>query len=308
MNNRAAVIDLGTNTFHLLIAESENGVMKPVFRRTEAVKLGEGGINDGLIQAEPFERGLRCMESFAEDIARHDVANVNAIATSAIRNARNRNDFVDGVKQKVGISIRTIDGLQEARFIYQGIKAAGCLSADNSLVMDIGGGSIEFIIGNIEGIKWKHSFEIGAARMMGLFHQVDPLPDDAIQSLFDWLEEKLQILFEAVVEFPVTQLIGSAGSFESFAEMIEFEKENELDISAMTSYNFEMKDFLSLAVKLCNSSHTERLKMKGLASLRTDMIVTAAILTKFVIEKLGIQKLSMTTYSLKEGVMAEMLS
>src|SRR6202012_891884 len=155
MDKRVAVMDLGTNTFHLLIAEGDAANPHILLKITEPVKLGEGGINKGIIQPAAYARGVNAMEQFHRQIAQHKVDELKAIATSALRSASNGNAFIHEVKQKTGIRIETINGDKEADNIYKGVKAGTCLSQQNSLIVDIGGGSIEFILGNIDGIIYK---------------------------------------------------------------------------------------------------------------------------------------------------------
>src|SRR5437868_339600 len=139
MHKRVAVMDLGTNTFHLLIAEgSETDFFKPVVHIHEGVKLGEGGINSGLIAPTPFKRGISAMQKFAVLIKENNVDAIKAIATSALRNASNGHEFIEQVRNTTGIEIAVIDGDLEAGFIYKGIKAAHCMNGSNSLIMDIG--------------------------------------------------------------------------------------------------------------------------------------------------------------------------
>jgi len=306
MNKRMAVMDLGTNTFHLLIAEKAENGFKEILHLTEAVKLGEGGMKDGLIKAEAFERGLKTMEVFAEKIRAKEASEVRAVATSAIRSTKNGNDFIREVKKRTGIEIEVIDGLAEAELIYQGVKSSGILSAEKALILDIGGGSVEFILCNTNQIFWKQSFEIGAQRLRQLFHQVDPMTEENIGKLNQYLEEQLQMLFLSVKNYDVEVLIGSSGSFETYSEMIEVEKGNAFDIQNIKTYDFLIPDFDKVSTWLQHSSHEERLHKKGIIHLRVDMIVVASLVTQFVMQKLQIQKLAMTTYSLKEGVLAEM--
>src|ERR1700742_3824081 len=122
MNKTVAVMDLGTNTFHLLIADGNAANYRELVHEHEAVKLGEGGINKGIIQPAAFERGLQTMQKFKQDILKYEVKNVRAIATSALRNASNGNDFINQVKNLTGIVIETINGEQEAGYIYKGVK------------------------------------------------------------------------------------------------------------------------------------------------------------------------------------------
>jgi exopolyphosphatase / guanosine-5'-triphosphate,3'-diphosphate pyrophosphatase len=302
-----AVMDLGTNTFHLLIVQGDASNPQELYSITVPVKLGEGGLKDGKIQPAAFERGVKTMQQFHEQIMAHRAGRVKAIATSAIRTTSNGQDFINEVKEKTGISIETIDGDQEAGYIYEGIKACGCLSEKNSLILDIGGGSVEFIIGNIDGILWKQSFEIGAARLMEQYHQTDPIPGHCIQELDAYLAQTLIPFFEAADKFGIETLIGSAGAFETFAEVIERKDGHDFDLKKTIKYPFDYNEFINITDWLIESTHFERENTPGIINIRVDMIVVAAIVTRFVMKKLGIRDVIMSAYSLKEGVMARML-
>lgn len=300
-------MDLGTNTFHLLIAEGTIHNYHEIVHYHEAVKLGEGGINKGYILPEAFARGISTMQQFQQQIAGHQVQEVRAIATSALRSASNGTDFMNEVKAKTGIQIEIIDGAQEAGFIYQGVKISGCLTAQNSLIMDIGGGSVEFILGNTGHITWKQSFEIGAARLMDLFHRTDPIPPASIEALNLYLEDTLTDLFAAVASHGTQTLIGSSGAFETFAELIETEKGRPFDLKTTKNYSFDEAGLLTLTNKLIQSTHQQRAGNKGIIPVRVDMIVTASLITRFIMHKLNIHQVLMCSNSLKEGILAEML-
>ncbi|RKR82711.1 exopolyphosphatase/guanosine-5'-triphosphate,3'-diphosphate pyrophosphatase [Mucilaginibacter gracilis] len=304
MNDCFAVMDLGTNTFHLMIARVTDGHFTQIARDHEPVKLGEGGINKGFIQQNAFDRGLATMHRFSLQIKQYNIQRVKAIATSALRSAKNGQAFIDNVKEQTGIEIEIIDGLQEATYIYQGVKASGALTDDKALIMDIGGGSVEFIICTNNTMLWKQSFEIGAARLIERFHQVDPIPHQSITALHNYLGESLQPLFEAAQGITVNKLIGSAGAFETFAEVIELETQPAFDVKDIKTYNFDIDHLVRITDVLIASSNKQRQAMKGIISLRVDMIVAASIITRYVMQKLDIKQVSMSTYSLKEGVMA----
>jgi exopolyphosphatase/guanosine-5'-triphosphate,3'-diphosphate pyrophosphatase len=307
MSKRVAVMDLGTNIFHLLIAEGTINDYQEIVHCQEAVKLGEGGINKGYILPEAFGRGLNTMQQFHEQINANQVQQVRAIATSALRNASNGNDFINEVKNKTGIHIEIINGEQEAGFIYNGVKISGCLSAKNSLIMDIGGGSIEFILGNADHIIWKQSFEIGAARLMDLFHRTDPIPPASIEALNLYIENSLTDLFAAVANQEVDVLVGSSGAFETFAGVIETAKGNSFDLKTIKYYNFDEDELLSQTNQFILSTHQQRAANKNIMPVRVDMIVVSSLITRFIMQKLGIHKVLMCSNSLKEGVLAGLL-
>ena len=306
--NHVAVIDLGTNTFHLLIAEGPTSAYREIVHEHIGVKIGEGGINKGLIQPAAYERGIRAMQKFQSLISQHHVQRIRAIATSALRNAANGQDFINDVKTQTGIAIEIIDGDKEAAYIYQGINASGCLSSQNSLIADIGGGSVEFIIGNNKHVKWKQSFEIGCARLMDKFHQTDPIPSEAIDALNLYLEDSLKDLFIAISHYTIESLIGASGAFETYAEVIELAKRHRFDLKKTKYYEFDRDELLAATEKLTHSTHHERSKTKGIIPIRIDMIVVASLLTRFIIQRLNIDKVVMSTSSLKEGVLVEIIA
>nr|WP_294945014.1 exopolyphosphatase [uncultured Mucilaginibacter sp.] len=305
---RVAVMDLGTNTFHLIIAEAGADGFNVVYRQTEPVKIGEGGINKGIIQQAAFTRGIKTMQEFKKHIDKAQATTVRAIATSALRSAANGNDFIAEVQAKAGIRIEIINGEQEAAFIYEGIKASGVLTEENALIIDIGGGSVEFIIGNDKEVLWKQSFEIGAARLMDRFHKTDPIPLISIKAMTAYLNQHLAPLFIAAMQYKPATLIGSSGAFESFAEVIELDKGKSFDLKKNKTYEFDTDDLLDLIERLVKSTHAKRASTKGIIPVRVDMIVTASLLTIYIMQKLGLVDVSMSTYSLKEGVLAGMLS
>lgn len=300
-------MDLGTNTFHLLIAEGTPENFHVLCRKTEPVKIGEGGINKSIIQPAAFERGLKCMAEYQRLIAEHGATDVRAIATSALRSAANGNEFIEAVEAETGILIEIINGDKEAGLIYQGIDAAGCLTDENALIMDIGGGSVEFIIGNADEIHWKQSFEIGAARLMAMFHKTDPIPLTAIKELTAYLNTQLIDLFKAAIKYRPSLLIGSSGAFESFAEVIELENGKTFNLQDTKIYEFDTDDLLDLIERLVKSNHHKRATIKGIIPVRVDMIVVASLVTIYIMQKLALTEVTLCTYSLKEGVLAEML-
>lgn len=306
-NQPVAVMDLGTNTFHLLIAEGTPTDYREIIHLHDSVKLGEGGINKGIIQPDAYERGIAAMRKFQEHISAQGVKQVRAVATSALRSAANGKQFIDEVQAKTGIGIETIDGEQEAEYIYKGVKLSGGLSHKTSLIMDIGGGSVEFILGNEHNILWKQSFEIGAARLMDKFHRTDPIPAGSILALNDYLEEHLVTLFSVLAKHPADALIGSSGAFETFTEVIELQNGNTFDLKKTNNYSFQKTDLISVTDQFIASSHNERENTKGIIPVRVDMIVVASLITRYVMKKLNIDHVCMSTNSLKEGVLAEML-
>ena len=301
MKNRIAILDLGTNTFHILIADIAINPPVVIFRETIAVKLGEGGIGQGIINASATERGLSALHKFRQYINQYEVAEIKAVATSALRTASNGKEFLERVKLETDIIPQFISGEREAELIYLGVRRAVNLSQKKVLVIDIGGGSTECIICNSNKIFWKKSFEIGAARLMDMFHNYDPISKPDMEKLLKHLNF---VLFELKAELKIHKpdvLIGSAGAFETFAELCDpkFIKDETIE------FNFDLNKFDQISDWILNSNHDERSREAAIIPVRIDMIVTATVLTKYILQLHPFKSLWLSSYSLKEGLLFE---
>jgi exopolyphosphatase / guanosine-5'-triphosphate,3'-diphosphate pyrophosphatase len=305
--SRIAIIDLGTNTFNLLVAEiAANNSYKIIFNTKIAVKLGEGGINTNIITPAPFQRGVDAMQQHLETAEKYNATKIFAFATSAVRSAKNGNDFVSAIKKQTGIEVTIISGEKEAELIYAGVRQALEIGIEKALVMDIGGGSTEFIICNNKDIFWKHSFDLGVSRMYELFKHSEPITAEEILKVERYLKENLQPLFNAVEQHPFDTLIGSSGSFDTFAEMIICRFYRGETLENKTSYEFKIEDFDKIHNLIIHSNLEDRYKMEGLIEMRVDMIVLASLFTNFILRELKLTKMRLSTFALKEGVLSEL--
>ncbi len=295
---KLAVIDLGTNTFHLIIAEQNATELQIIYKTNQPVKLGEDITKDNFIIPSAFKRGIKCLKEFRVLIDQYEIDIIKAVATSGIRSALNGIDFIEKAKEETDIEIDIIDGDEEAEYIYKGVKWSGAIKG-KSLIMDIGGGSTEFMLCNEEELIWKKSYNIGAARLMQAFFNSDPISSSDQKSLEHHLSNELKALMIICEEFKPETLIGSAGAFETYAEIIN----PESDISKLSTTEISFPEYYKLAKTLTKSSHQERQKMKGLIPLRVDMIVMASILTNYVLAQTHIKQIRLSTYDLKMGVL-----
>ena len=304
---RIAVIDLGTNTFNLVIADHNKSHYTIIHQDKFPVKLGEGGINQNIIQPVPFWRGIDNIEKILSIIKSYSVNKIYAFATSAIRDAANGSQFVSTIYKLFQLKINVITGNKEAELIYLGVKSGLSIGKQNVLIMDIGGGSTEFIIANEEEIFWKKSYKLGAARLLGKFDPMEPITKQCVEAIELYLTEELKTLTKALKKFKVHELIGSSGSFDTFAEMICHQYYSPDLLEGKTSFEYRINDMLDIHQQLLISTKAERLKMNGLIAMRVDMIVIASIFTQFVIKKYQIEKVRLSTYSLKVGVLYKMI-
>src|SRR6187551_199421 len=210
---RIAVIDLGSNTFHLLICEiNQDKSWSVIYKKRVYVKLASGGVD--LIDVASARRGLATMRDFSKIIKTYSVSRTRAIATAALREATNGIDIAKKITTATGIAVDIIDGQREALYILKGIQAGLPALDKNGLIMDIGGGSVEFILFKDHTITFKQSYKIGVAILHRLFHQADPISADELSSLENHLKSILRELIKTVQATGGYYLIGASGSFE----------------------------------------------------------------------------------------------
>lgn len=301
---RLAVIDLGTNTFNLLIVDFDTeGRFKSIFNTKQAVKIGEGAMIKNLLQPEPMARGLKALSEYTEIIAEHNCNKTVAFATSGIRSTQNGVNFVADVKQKLGLEINIIDGDEEAQLIYEGVDLAIRFDDEPVVIMDIGGGSTEFIIADKTGVLWKKSYDLGISRILQMLEPNDPLSQNDFKRLDELFLNQLQELIQECKQRNVKTLIGSSGSFDSFIEMIWASKGETKLASSVVSDVFNLDELFQLHQKLIACNYQERKAIPGLVEMRVDTIHLSSYLVQWVIEKCGLERLLLSSYALKEGVL-----
>jgi exopolyphosphatase/guanosine-5'-triphosphate,3'-diphosphate pyrophosphatase len=286
---------------------TETGKCEKIFSTRIPVKLGEGAINKGFIADAPFQRGMDALKNFSQEIKNHQVEHVMAFATSAIRDAANGKEFAGRIKDELKIELSIIDGNREAELIYLGNREAIQMSDSVSLIMDIGGGSTEFILANKDEIFWKQSFNLGAARLLERFAPSNPITPEEIAEIKKYLKENLSPLFEMRKKYNPVELIGSSGAFDSVVEMIHGELGGEPLIDSKTGYEINIGEYQRISRLVLSSTLEERKQIKGLTPMRFDMIVVSCLLIDFVLEEFDLRQMRVSVYSLKEGALVDFI-
>ena len=296
MNNRIAIIDLGTNTFHLLVTEG----VQPIHEERRPVRIGMRGINRGVITPEALQRALDCLCDYRQKAESLGAQDIYAIGTSALRNAQNVAEVIQAIRLHTGIGIQVISGDQEATLIYDGIRSGMDLGDSTSMIVDIGGGSVEFIIANQSGIRWKQSVETGGQRLIELFHHQDPITDQEIQLIRNHLDQALVEVFEANRFHRPSVLIGSSGSFDTLSEIWCLKNNQSYVPGPETPLSIEA--FGQILPEIFLKDRAQRMQIPGMIELRVDMIVVACVLIDYLLKKCAFNAMRVSGYSLKEGV------
>ena len=306
---RIAIIDFGTNTFNLLIVDFRNEKKLNIIHSSkQPVKLGKGGIHKNIITKDAFARGIIAIEKHILTINEFEVEKIYGFATSAIRDASNGKDFIRAVKERFDIYIQEIPGDREAEFIYKGVRQSMNLGKDPVLILDIGGGSNEFIIANEKKIFWKQSFNLGMARMLEQFRPRDPIRKAEVDKIENYLSKELIPLFDAVQLYEPKLLVGASGSFETFYALLSNLYPEKYVSNGNPFREIYFDDYLQLHKILLESTIKKRKKMPGMEPVRVEMIVLASIFVNFTIIHCKLTKILQSDYALKEGVIAEILN
>lgn len=297
---RVAIIDMGTNTFNLLIRDLEDS--RVLLKNKISVRLGEGGLTKNKLTHASMERGMAALREHKQTIAPFLVDATYAFATSAVRDASNGPEFVERILNELGINVNTINGDKEAELIYLGVQQALEFDDKVSLIMDIGGGSTEFILANDSGIIWKKSYQLGVSRLLQKFNPSDPILNMEVERLNEFLDQELEELIEVSKKHSPITLIGSSGSFDTLAAMVLERFHPNSDLSNAVNYDFNMAEYHEIAGLMMTYNYDQRLRTPGMIPMRADLMVLACVLVNYVINKLTLKKLKLSTYSLKEGV------
>lgn len=302
---KIAVIDLGTNTCNLLIAEILSGDYNILHQSKQLVRLGDGKIKSNKISAEAIERTLQAFKIHQKIIEHFDVSVVKIIATSAVRSAENKIEFLEKISELTGWLVKVIPGETEAQLIFEGVLLAFGEIHTPSVILDIGGGSNELILTHKKETIWKESRPTGMSRIINRFQISDPIQPAEIELLQNHFLIEHHSAFIKCKAFSVQTLIGCSGAFDTVADIIDQVNPDE---KQRITQKISLTEFQNVYNLLVNSTRTERLNIKGMDMVRVDLIVPALILIHQIISEIGIQQIIQTDFALREGVLFEYMN
>lgn len=289
-----AVVDLGTNTFHLLIARYVNDGLEIIYRERHFVKLAAEGIKQ--IGDASAERALVAVTSIGTSLARYTLKNAQAFGTAALRTASNGPALRTSLSKALGLDIQLIDGQREAALIAKGVTASHPPSS-NYLIMDIGGGSVEFIVVDHGRVGFSESYPIGAQVLKQRFHMLEPFGKTQHDALNQQLETTLEHLLNHVPQ-PLT-LVGASGTFDVLAALYG------TSLSPLIT-EVPGKSVSALFHEVVHMDESARFADPRIPDDRADMIVVALGLIEFFVNKFPSLRILTSEYALKEGALVEM--
>lgn len=307
---RLASFDLGTNTFLLLIANIENGRIEPVYEKETVVRLGKGVDAAGNLNVEAMQRGLACLQEYVTLARQHGAEKIFAVGTSALRDAANRNEFLDAAFDKTGLRIEIISGEKEAQLTF-----AGALSNKTGLpgpiaVLDIGGGSTEVVIGESRQLPAGNEFslsarsaDIGSVRLTERFAKSDPVQPAEVRRMREQAEAMMRATWPAESLAPVKTVIGTAGTITTLAAMALAMQEYEP--RRIDGFKLTRQKLGDITAELARRTIAERQKLPGLSPARADVILAGALILEKFLDLYQFAEILVSDRGLRYGVLVE---
>lgn len=305
-----AAIDVGTNSLHMVVVRIEPKL--PAFtiiaREKETVRLGDRCPETGDLKPAVIKRATDTLRRFQEIAKSLNAETVVAVATSAVREAANGRDFLQQVEEELGLSVSLISGQEEARRIYLGVLSGMEFNSQPHIIVDIGGGSTELILGDGHEPRSLSSTKVGAVRLSAEFITTDPISNAEFQYLQAFVRGTLERPADElrahlqVGEQP--RLVGTSGTIETLATIIAREKQGVVP-SPLTGFQFSLKDVSNLVNRLRKLSNSERSAIPGMSDRRSEIILAGALILQEAMTLLGVELLTVCERSLREGIVVD---
>tara|TARA_B110000503_G_scaffold4874_1_gene6508 strand:+ start:4047 stop:5042 length:996 start_codon:yes stop_codon:yes gene_type:complete len=319
-NRRVAIVDCGSNTFSMLIVDAKENRWEEQFMMRHPVFLGQGGFKQASIMPDRFAKGIDSLRIMKQATVNFAVDEVRVVATSVLRDAMNGPEFCAKAEEMTGWKMEIISGDQEAHWIHKGVAMTTTQLPEKHVIMDIGGGSLEFIVaemkvsGEKSEILWKQSFDAGVARLEDFGKPTDPLTQAGVGRYAAFLSYTLAPLQEALKKHQPEILVGSSGSFDTFLDLVKggVAPTYVAPLSSEWGHPYAEKinrtGLMALHDTLINSDLQKRLEMPGMAPPRARMIPLASLLIQQVLDWMPENAIIMrSAYALREGVLCDTL-
>ncbi len=305
---RIAAIDVGSNSIHMVVAQVEaDGRFRVLDRAKEMVRLGHRTLSRGRLSAQAMNTGLRTLAAFRTLAERQGVNRMKAVATSAVREASNGGEFIARVEDEVGLRLRVIPGREEARLIYLGVRHAIDLRDRPTVIVDVGGGSVELVLTDDGKPVALHSFKLGVARLTEQYLRRDPPDAGALRRLDEHLEDELGPVLDRFARHKVRRVVGTSGTMLNLIA-IAGHLRGKPPNGHLNGFPVSTADLRKVHRMLTRANHEQRLRIRGLDTKRVDFITAGACLADYILRPLPAKEVVACTWALREGVLLDFIT
>lgn len=306
--HRVAVVDLGSNSIRLLLAQVDaQGRVQVLNCVKSMVKLGEGAFEHDALQPAAMDRTIAVLKTFARTCRMYGVEQIAAVATASVREASNGRAFVERAKLETGVRFNVISGPEEARLVSIGVEAGLPLSDHPRVFMDIGGGSTEFAVSRNGEILAAESLHVGCVRLADRFFRKESgkVPRSLFEEVKDYVREKSFLPFERVRACRPAEMIASSGTAGALGAMAEAMRHGSADDQG--GCYVLLDEARAISERLCGTTPAERLRLPGMSARRVDVIIPGAAIFLTAMEELGFDRVEITERGLRDGVLLQHL-
>jgi exopolyphosphatase / guanosine-5'-triphosphate,3'-diphosphate pyrophosphatase len=300
-----SAIDIGSNSFHMIIAEVTGKSFSTIRKEREVIRLGTWKEGDEKIISEAeIDHAANILRRF-RGLSDSHKAKIKAVATSAVRDASNRLEFIDKVYSRTGIKIEVVSGRREAELIFTGVKKALMIGKKDSLCLDIGGGSTELVYYANGKIVFAESFKLGAVRLTKKFFPGEVINNTSIAHCTEFIEEQIKENKNIRFNIPFQLAAGSSGTIQNAASIIHFGNRNKI-LRKLNGFSFSFQDLNEVIdfVLSCKTTK-DRLRIGGIEGKRADILPAGLLILKKIFELFNIRDMVLSEYALREGIILE---
>jgi exopolyphosphatase/guanosine-5'-triphosphate,3'-diphosphate pyrophosphatase len=302
---RVAAMDLGSNSFHLLVADVHaDGHIDPLVQEKEMLRLGTVVSRHGVIPPTAADQAVATVRRFRMLAEAAGATEILAKATSAIRRAGNGGELVDRIGAETGVHVEVIGGQEEARLIFGALRASVVLDPAPALCFDLGGGSLEVMVGDASSLMWATSVPLGVARLTTDCVHSDPISKADRRALRAHVVDLLAPVVAEVATFEPKLAVGSSGTLENLAEMVAARRDEDTP-ATLNQLTITRQEFLALHKDLLASKAADRLRFEGLDARRVDLIVAGSTVLATAMEVFDFDQLTISEWALREGIVLD---
>jgi len=300
---RSAVLDLGSNSFHVLVADVGGHSVVPVLREREMLHLGRAVARHGRVPLDAREQAVHVVAHLSELARRSGAEDVLAVATSALRDAEDGADVIAALSQAAGAEVRVLGGAEEARLAYLGVRAAVSVAEEPVLVLDLGGGSLELAVGTGSEVAWSASVPLGASRLSAELEQ-DPPKRRELQALRARVDAELDPLLDRVTAQAPATTVAVGGTVRALARVVAADEARWLP-ATLNQLRVDVEQLERIRDRLVSVDTVTRGRLPGMKSHRADHVHVAAVLLTRALERLGIEGIVVSDWGLREGLLLD---
>jgi exopolyphosphatase/guanosine-5'-triphosphate,3'-diphosphate pyrophosphatase len=302
---RIAALDLGSNSFHLLVADVHpDGTFEAVAREKEMLRLGDDVTRHGRISDAAADRAVDTVRRMKQLADASNATEVLVKATSALRSAANGSEVVDRIERETDVDVEVISGLEEARLIFAAVRASVVIDRPPALGIDIGGGSVELMLGDAAGLRWADSLPLGVGRLTAEFVDTDPPSKTDRKRLEEHIRSTLDPLFLDIVSRRPGMCVGTSGTINDLARMTVALATGEVPAVA-NGLRVTREDLSALHARIMRSKVSERRRMPGLEEKRAELLPAGSMLLLTALDLFDMDALTVSDWSLREGIVLD---